>query len=30
LSAIFQDFSSGFSDRFRDEPAVRMPSVLRA
>ena len=30
LSAIFQDFSSGFSDRFRDEPAIRRPSVLRA
>jgi len=30
LSAIFQDFSSGFGDRFRDGPAIRMPSALRA
>jgi hypothetical protein len=30
LSAIFQDFSSGFGERFRDEPAARMPSALRA
>jgi hypothetical protein len=30
LSAIFQDFSSGFGDRLRDEPALRRPTVLRA
>jgi hypothetical protein len=29
LSAIFQDFSSGFSERFRDEPVIKMPSVIQ-
>ena len=28
LSAIFQDFSSGFSDRVREEPVLRAPGMI--